>query len=350
MAFRTNKPQPKYSSLRRKRRTKVLRTPDISGSKHIFLGVIALVFIVLLLFTLLKFITSGYFDIKDIKVIGVRGVKDSEINNQLDQYYGENILFKSSNEIESYLSDQFPTFKSVSVKKYWPNKLQLFVSETQPSLFYINFTGVYVVDEDAVVTQRLYSDKINLSAEQLNIITGEEGINSKLVEERLASEYNQTQKDTPEEEKIEFDINSVPIDQKFTMLNMIREELTEQSLLILVGYSEKFDKTNTPELTTVFVFENENYTIGESVDAKRVVLTSEVLRFLNQRSITVSRVLWEGKFLAKFVTDTNKQFVFATSRSISEQLEDFQVLTEQFNKENKNYTEIDFSSRKVSVK
>jgi len=188
---------------------------------------------VLVSFALLRFITSGYFNIKEITLIGLRGIEYTEVENNLSEYYEENILFISSNELEKHLSESFPSFKSVNVKKFWPNKVQIYISEKQPLLYYVNFTGVYIVDEDGLITKIIYSDQINFNDEQLNVITGAEGIDSKLVEERLASEYSLTQEELPDEEKVDFDFNTVPIDQKFEMLNTIREELIDQSLAIL---------------------------------------------------------------------------------------------------------------------
>jgi hypothetical protein len=201
-----------------------------------------------------------------------------------------------------------------------------------------------------LITKVLYSDQINFDDAQLNVITGADGINSKLVEERLASEYALTQEELPDEEKVDFDINTVPIDRKFEMLNTIREELIDQSLAILQNYTQQYDPSLYPDLKTVYVFENKKYEIREPVDQKRVTLTSEVLRFLSQKNITIVEVNWEGKFIVRFKTDTGRQYVFGTSRNLSEQLEDFEILISEFNKENKNYSEIDFSSRKVSVK
>ncbi|MCA9380010.1 FtsQ-type POTRA domain-containing protein [Candidatus Dojkabacteria bacterium] len=350
MAYGNYKSQPNYSSLRRKRRRTTLPTPDISGSKHIFLGVIILLILVSVFFALLKFITSGYFNIKEINIFGVRGVENIEIEESLEKYYEENILFMSRNDLETYLSDSFPTFKNVKAKKFWPNKIQIYISEKQPLLYYVNFTGVYIVDEEGLITKVLYSDQINFDDAQLNVITGADGINSKLVEERLASEYALTQEELTDEEKVDFDINTVPIDRKFEMLNTIREELIDQSLAILQNYTQQYDPSLYPDLKTVYVFENKKYEIREPVDQKRVTLTSEVLRFLSQKNITIVEVNWEGKFIVRFKTDTGRQYVFGTSRNLSEQLEDFEILISEFNKENKNYSEIDFSSRKVSVK
>ncbi|HRN85817.1 MAG TPA: FtsQ-type POTRA domain-containing protein [Candidatus Dojkabacteria bacterium] len=350
MAYGNYKAQPKYSSLRRKRRMNVVRTPDISGSRNIFLGVIALLIIVLLIFSLLKFITSGYFNIKELNIIGLRGIEYNEVDKNLSEYYEENILFISSNELERKLSESFPSFKSVKVKKFWPNKIQIYISEKQPLLYYVNFTGVYIVDEDGLITKIIYSDQINFNDEQLNVITGAEGINSKLVVERLASEYALTQEELPDGEKVDFDFNTVPIDRKFEMLNTIREELIDQSLTILQNYALQFDPSVYPDLKTVYVFENKKYEIREPVDENRVTLTSEVLRFLTLKNITIVEVNWEGKFLVRFKTDTGKQYIFGTTRVLSEQLEDFEILLAEFSKENKNYSEFDFSSRKVSVK
>lgn len=353
MTFFTAKSQPRYSSIRRKRKLRKItgvKAPEIPGSKNIFLGVITLVLFALLIFAGLKILSADYFQVSTVTTIGARTVSEQQIFTDIESLTTEGIFLTSGSSIEKILLTKYPSFKSVTVSKIWPDKLIINITEKQPALFYLNLNGVYLVNEDGVISEVIVQDKINFAQEQLNVITGAEGIDSILVYERLQSEHLEKEKDLEEEQKTDFDIAQVPQDQKFSTLNTIREELFDQAKVIIVSYLENFDPSSYPELEKVFAFDNELYQEGGLVDQDRLQLTREVLKFFVQRNTGVSEILWEGKFVVKFITESGKTLVFGTNRNISEQLEDYLIITSELEKEEKIYNEIDLSSRKVSVK
>lgn len=349
----TAKSQPKYSTIRRKRKLRKItgvKAPEIPGSKNIFLGVVALAFFALLIFLVLRILSADYFRVNTITTVGARTVSEQQIFVDIESLTTEGIFLTSSKAIEKTLQDKYPSFKSVTVSKIWPSRLIINITEKQPALFYLNLNGVYLVNEDGVISEVIIQDKINFANEQLNIITGAEGIDSVMVYERLQSEHLDKEKDLEEEDKTEFDIDQVPLDEKFLILNTIREELFDQAKVIIVSYLEGFDVSSYPEMEKVFAFDNELYAEGDMVDPDRLQLTREVLKFLVRENTEVSEVLWEGKFVVNFITESGKTLVFGTNRNISEQLEDYRVIISELEKEEKIYNEIDLSSRKVSVK
>jgi len=378
MTIFTAKSQPKYSNIRRKRKLRKItrvNVPEIPGSKNIFLGVVAMFLFALVIFSGLKILSADYFQVNSVTTIGVRTVSSQQIFEDIENLTTEGIFLTSGSSIEKTLIAKYPSFKSVTVNKIWPDKLIINITEKQPALFYLNLNGIYLINEDGIISEVIFQDKINFAQEQLNIITGAEGIDSVLVYDRLKSEYLEKQEEieqegvggkgveekslqagasqeegSDQEQKTDFDISQIPQDQKFATLNTIREELFDQAKVIIISYLEKFDSTAYPSLEKVFAFDNNVYQEGDMVDQDKLQLTREVLKFFSQNNVVVSEVLWEGKFVVKLITEPGKTLVFGTSRNISEQLEDYLVVTRELEKEEKNYNEIDLSSRKVSVK
>lgn len=377
MTIFTAKSQPKYSNIRRKRKLRKItrvNVPEIPGSKNIFLGVVAMFLFALVIFSGLKILSADYFQVNSVTTIGVRTVSGQQIFEDIENLTTEGIFLASGSSIEKTLIAKYPSFKSVTVNKIWPDKLIINITEKQPALFYLNLNGIYLVNEDGIISEVIFQDKINFAQEQLNVITGAEGIDSVLVYDRLKSEYLEKQEEleqevaresgveegaqaragleegSEQEQKTDFDISQIPQDQKFATLNTIREELFDQAKVIIISYLEKFDSTAYPSLEKAFAFDNNVYQEGDMVDQDRLQLTREVLKFFSQNNVVVSEVLWEGKFVVKLITEPGKTLVFGTSRNISEQLEDYLVVTRELEKEEKNYNEIDLSSRKVSVK
>jgi len=370
MGIFTAKSQPKYSSIRRKRKLRTITgvgIPSVPGSKNMFLGVIAVCMFALVIFFSLQILTSDYFQVKTITTIGVRTVSSQQITEDIEDLTTDGIFLTNSSSVERVLVEKYPSFKSVNVSKVWPDRLIINVTEKQPVLFYLNLNGLYLVNEDGVINEVIFQDKINFAQEQLNIITGAEGIDSILVYERLKSEYLQKkeeeeskneeveynrkkQNDIEEEQKTNFDFSQVSQDQKFATLDIIRGELFDQAKVIIISYLEKFDSSSYPPLEKVFAFDNRIYKEGEFVDQDRLGITRELLKFFSQNDIVVKEIFWEGKFMVRVVMDNDKTIVFGVSRNISEQLDDYLVITRELEKEEKNYHEIDLSSRKVSVK
>ncbi len=200
--------------------TRVSNT-DLSGSKNIFLGVLGLVAFSLLLLGLFKVLSSEYFKVNNFEVIGARSISTQDITGDLTTLTGQNIFLLNSKKVETELSEKYIYFDRINVTKIWPNKLFIVVSEKQPLFFYNNLNGVYLVNEDGYVNEVIYQEKINFAQEQLNIITGAEGIESSLVKERLEAEFVAEQEKLPKEQRVDFDFALFDQDTKLSTLTII---------------------------------------------------------------------------------------------------------------------------------
>lgn len=363
MSFFTAKPQPRYSNLRRKRKLRKISNvsvPQIPGSKNMFLGVLGFISIVIVVFLFLKVLSLDYFQIRSIETLGVRSVASEQVVRDVEGLTNQGIFITSRSAIEKELLLKYPSFKFISVKKIWPDKLLINITEKQPAFFYVNLNGIYLINEDGVISEVIHQEKINFSEQQLGLLTGEEGVNSTLVTERLESEFMMKLEEekrllpsgteSEEEELEEFDITQVPQEEKFEMLDKMKTELLDQAELIIRSTVESADLTVYPSLDTIYAFDNQLYEETDLVDDDRLKLTSEMLKFSMQRGLEITEIRWEGRYIVKFKTIEDQVIILGTSRNISEQFEDYIIVTEELEKEGKNYHEIDLSSRKVSVK
>lgn len=354
MGLIKKKENPRYTSRRRRRMlgnvTRVSNT-DLSGSKNIFLGVLGLVAFSLLLLGLFKVLSSEYFKVNNFEVIGARSISTQDITGDLTTLTGQNIFLLNSKKVETELSEKYIYFDRINVTKIWPNKLFIVVSEKQPLFFYNNLNGVYLVTEDGYVNEVIYQEKINFAQEQLNIITGAEGIESSLVKERLEAEFVAEQEKLPKEQRVDFDFALFDQDTKLSTLTIIRSELLEQARIILTSYKDKYDPLQYPQLESVYSFDNNPLKEGNWIDSKKLQLTREVVKFFSQKQeVAIVGIFWESKYTIKFETEDQKTLIFGTSRGVSEQIEDYLAVRRELELEEKNFSEMDLSSRKISVR
>lgn len=355
MTIFTAKKQARYSSIRRRRRFRSvssrINVPHIPEAKYILLGIISIVVFILGVFLVLKVITSDYFRITKITTIGSQSIPKEQISHEIEPFIEKGIFLTNSNSIKNKLINTFPSYKFVTVKKIFPNELIINITEKQPILLYLNLNGIYLVNEDGVISEVILQDKINFANDQLDIITGAKGIDSKLVLERLKSEYQEKEAGLESEgEEIEFIYDNISQEEKFATLNTIQKELFEQAKTIIASHLEDFDETMYAELEKVYAFNNNVYKEGDFIDKDRLVVTREIEQFFSKENDKISEILWEGRFVVKVVTESGKVAIFGVKRNISEQIEDYLIITAQLQREERNFNEIDLSSRKVSVK
>ncbi len=346
------KTQTHYSQKRliRSRLSRV-RTRDLSRSRNIFLGIVALILFSLLILGVFKLFSSHYFIIKNVEVIGSRDITEEDTKLNLDYLYGQNIFVANSISIRNKLLQKHTSLEDVRVRKIWPSKIIIIVSEKQPLFLYNNLSGVYVVTEDGYISEIVFQEKINFAEEQISIITGAKGIDSDLVKERIQSEYVLEQEKLPTNQRTDFNYSTIAEDIKLSTLSIIRAELLEQTKVIIASYKEKYDPTTYPQLTSVYSFDTSKLREGDGIDKKKLQLTREVIRYFNRdKSENIVEIIWESKYAVRFETESRKTIVFGTSRNTSEQLDDYIIVKKEIEEGGKNYSEMDLTSRKISVR
>ena len=99
----------------------------------------------------------------------------------------------------------------------------------------------------------------------------------------------------------------------------------------------------------VYSLQNDVLNSNDSVDLDRQNLSLDLINRLNSSAMEYNQIRWEGSILVKVFLKNNKQLVFGSSRSLSEQWEDYQLVLNDLTKRGKGYSIIDISSTKISV-
>ena len=132
------------------------------------------------------------FSVKRVKVeYSVSQTIDiSEVENSLSQFVGKNLLFLDLEEIETELND-YPYFKVETIKKSFPNVVEMKISERREVYCLTYQNNVYILDQTGFILNKIAvvdfegvgNDRIELD------IQGVEGLNLQ-VGSRIQSDDN----------------------------------------------------------------------------------------------------------------------------------------------------------------
>lgn len=357
------KPLVKTSpNLRNKRMVNQTKLPAINIKKF-GLGLVAFLIIVSVLYLFTFFATDQQFAVSDFVFIGNNQLDDSKLEASLSEIRGTNIFLLRTTDVAGKLIRENFFVKSVWIRKYYPNKLLINVTEREPSLTYINLAGVYIVDSDGNVLKQLFNEKLNFTQEGLDIINGFGDPNAAYVRERIMSNLSITPTPTPSNTLLikpdssptptptpaDF-FEDIPISEKIKVLNEIKDELIETVNDTLDKNSTNVSQTEFAGLPRVFVYENNEYSENDIIDKNRLEVTNEANRFLKSSTeFIVERIIWQGRYLVVFKLTTGEEITFGTNRKASEQLEDMLIIQNQLRLEGKTFLKLDLSSKKVAV-
>ncbi|HEY5713890.1 MAG TPA: FtsQ-type POTRA domain-containing protein [Candidatus Gracilibacteria bacterium] len=101
-------------------------------------------------------IFSPFFELKKIVVerddpyVNVDAVQEA-----LQSFYGQNLLFMTDDEIKNILKEQFPEFRSVQVKEHWPDEIALNIKVSPPLFTLLNkeTANFSTISEDGVILE-----------------------------------------------------------------------------------------------------------------------------------------------------------------------------------------------------
>ncbi len=145
MAIRVKKRGYHY----RKARIRLIRGIIIRN----FIWVAVIIFLGISIFGLKKLYvfvkSSEYFAVKKINVFGTKNSFTEDIIDLSGISIGDNIFSFSSTKSAEQIRNH-PWVKKVLVNKHLPDRVSIEITEYKPAMF-INFTKLYLVDENAVV-------------------------------------------------------------------------------------------------------------------------------------------------------------------------------------------------------
>jgi len=326
--------------------------------KNIAIGLISLILIIAIVLGLYALFNSEEFKIKSFEFIGNKEVEDGEILEAISSVKGKSLFLTNAFTISDTIKQNFPLFKSVVVKKIYPDLIKVIVSEKEPQLILINLNGSYLIDEEGFVIEVISSDSIKFPEDKVDIARGIGDPNSDIVRDLIYADWKfaKTKKtDLSAEEEAalakQFDFNAVPLEQKQAKLQVIQTELLSEINSFLEKHAQLVAQTVYAGLPRVYMVNANKIEKNQIISENKLNLTAEVARFFNQhQEFVLAKIYWEGEVLVRFEFTNGKQIVFGTNRKASEQLEDLLLVLSKLQQEGKSYTRIDVSSKKISVK
>jgi len=108
---------------------------------------------------------SPYFDLKQIIVSRDNpNIDVKAIESELQDFYGQNLLFLDQGDMRYRLKTAFPAFRDIDVQEIWPASLTLKITLSPPAFTLLNETdaGFWVVSEDGVVLSEQASETLPL--------------------------------------------------------------------------------------------------------------------------------------------------------------------------------------------
>ena len=344
-------PKQRQAIPRRKSPSKI-KVNVSDGSKRIIAGVIGFLIIILLMTALFSILSSPKYYISEFSIIGNKSVTEDSLNQILSEYKDKSIFLTSSSSIENKLLDNFVFFKSVKVRKEWPNTIKININEREPKLVMINLNGSYLIDEDGRIIDIISTKSINFSDDNLDIIAGLGDPNADYVINILELELvDEGIIDPTDEEQEEFDYSTIPLSRKLEILESLENDLRSRAEENFTLFNEETANSKYASLQRVFVYENIEYKQFDFINKELMLLSLEVSGFFNTPDTPqITQLLWEGDYLANIKLDNGKEIIFGTARNISEQLEDYTIIINELKINGVDYSRIDLSSKKISVR
>lgn len=333
--------RPKSGALKKKKKRKTKKI-DVKEYKYFITGVFGFILLILCITLIANILGSPKFHVSEYEFIGNKSISDELLLSTLESFSGKPIFFLDRNNVETKLSESFVFFDKVKTTKQYPNKVVVRIDEREPKIVLINLSGAYLIDEDGRIIDIISKEKINFSSDQLDIINGLGDPTGILVRTRM-----KVDSEKPEN----FHFNKIPLKEKIETLEKIRNELLDKVTSNFEKFSKEVSETKYKTMQQVLSYGNDTYDLFDFINIDLMGLSLEVVQYFSDpEGLQIKTITWEGPFLLKCEMKNNKALIFGIKRNISEQLEDYSLINNRLKKEGIDYTQIDLSSVKVSVK
>lgn len=260
------------------------------------------------------------FILKDIVISGNDKISTLEIVSELQHLKGQSLFSFNAASIEQQLKEKFSYARDVEVRKVLPGTIEVEIVERFPVQARVTQSGAYLVDEDRVVVEVLYEDKVtDLTPEDRLILTGYGDANSKFIQDR----YQNKIEDLPDEEQIKWEVLS---DQrKQNELNEYRSELENTVEARLSKNKEALNGLNL-QLAVVEDFSANTYAVGTKVESGKFSVSNFVFQNLAQKNYVVQRLIWRTNFALYVNLEGGLQLIFSVTKDPGRQILEFETV------------------------
>lgn len=354
---RTVRTRPETHALKRKIGLVRLVNPKVI---RILIAAVGFALLSAVVYGAISIVRDPMYAVDNFEIIGNNSYPTQKISEAIGKFKGQSLFLINTGAIAEAVRENYVNLLSVDVKKIYPNKISILITEKEVRAVLININGAYLIDEDSLVINVLTQTKINYTQARLDLLSGFADQNSPLIQDVFLQKFivdrGITDISKPEQDKIieeEFNFDSIPPTDKLAQYNKLKAEI-QMEVDALTG--EVIRKIQTSDYNTfpqIIVLNNEMYQITNTVDKKRLDLTLEVLKYFSNPlagPTVIGHVYWKGQMLIEVPLSNGTRIIFGVLKKASYQLEDYEIIVNYLITNGKTYKQIDLSSNKIAVK
>ena len=289
------------------------------------------------------FLFSDKFSIANVDVLGNEIFTDDFYQQKLNYLYGQNIFFTRSSKISEDAKRISSYVKNIHIEKTLPDTLLITVEERTPLFVWVNLSGAYLIDDEGIVLEIVSNfNDLQLSSEDLDLLKGYGDLSELMEEEEKAeegeggaegvdsgTESDELEEDITEEDKVQFLKN-----EQMEVTSRVEKFWNENFLTISKKYRVH---------PFVYGYDLQAPLVMDTLDSELLNNTKYVLSidFLDKEVI---QYVWESSYRFVICFKEGSKILFSTRREFSDQIDDLEILQEEFKKEGVEFKVIDLSS------
>lgn len=288
-------------------RTKILIIPVIL----VILAVVLTVYGIFKTFIAVKITT--------IEVLGESDSINKKLVEELQSYKNKNLFEVSIGNLREDISKAYNlSGKQIKLFKIIPDKLRIEIVENSPKIAVINYLGISLIDNQGEFIKQLELKAIPLEKTEREFLSAPKNLDSEMVKKRYTENNSGTG-------SVVVKWEDVTVEEKDQIYNTLIEEFTQkQNEFYRLSIEEYLagDFKNVPVVSAYFeLFSSENFIDNDLID-----LTLTYVEELKKLGLTAKTVIWPSIGSITIVSTSEKKFLFAEKRSLTDQLTDLKTV------------------------
>jgi len=281
--------------------------------------------------------------VKDIEISGTKQISQDAIMAEIGSLQGKSMFSFSEGALEDELTEKFPYIKLVQVRKNLPSRVTVEIEERFPVVAYINMSGVFLIDEERIVVNRLaVKDQLTFTADEGLVINGFGDPDANYVYEYYLSKIEkEADRKAVKWAEISLEDKKRTLDDFKNSLQVRVNSALNNNITALLG-------SEFTQLPRVMGYDSLVYDIGSGFPSFKFDASQSIKNYLDKEGLQFSEMAWSSDFTLVVKLVSNIELWFSSTRSIDDQLKALTVVREQADLTN--VSVIDLRSELVSVR
>jgi cell division septal protein FtsQ len=281
--------------------------------------------------------------IKEIEITGTKQISQDAILSDVGYLKGKSMFSFSEAGLEEELMRKFPYIKLVQIRKNLPSKVTVEIEERFPVIAYINMSGVFLVDEERIIVNRLaVKDQLTFTVDEGLVVNGFGDPNANYVYEYYLSKI------AAEEERKAVKWEEVSLEDKKRALDDFKDSLQVRVSSALNNNITALLGSEFTQLPRIMGYDSLVYDIGSDFPSFKFDASQNIKRYLDKEGLLFIDMTWPSDFTLIVKLVNNIELWFSSTRSIDDQLLALATIREQADLTN--VSVIDLRSELVSVR